>query len=226
MDDLYYVAPNEEVERLLATAKQAVVHLAKSWGYHLDVGRAVWEYKLQLERELPPPNDPDTPLESSQKYRDSMSEFLRRNGFHEDADPPIWTKAERTCLMKIMARLPEVEEFREWYGEKHGTDKLRRLNNPSHVWSKFLIWKGEKKQKEKPPSKQDETVRLVGLLDACCDALRVARNPEYSELLDRVQSFDGTNFHASPQRHNRPRAVNGCLRTSAFPMTSIRPTPA
>ena len=191
MDESYYVAPNEEVQRFLVTAKKAQEHLGRCWEYHLDMGRALYEYKQQLYRQIPVPNDPDTKFEDQQKYRSSMSEFLHANGLHEDDKDPPWSKPQRAALLNILEHLEKVEEFRQWYHDKHGKDRLRRFNDPANVWRQLEYWAGLKKKKEKP-TRQDETLRLVRVLDTVCDRLHVGTSGEYSELLERVERFDGT----------------------------------
>ncbi|MGC1302035.1 MAG: hypothetical protein WA840_06645, partial [Caulobacteraceae bacterium] len=190
-DDL--ILPNEVVTEYLARAKSGFAHLGKTWEYHIDNGRAIFKFKKQLEAMIRP-NNPDQRAEDTQRWRNSMGEFLRVNHLHEEDPEAIWTKAERTNLMKIMERFEEVEEFRRYYSETYGSKKLRRLNNPSAVLDKFLTWKGEKKKGAGKPTKQDETVRLVNILDFCCDHLHVGKGGEYTELKERVEHFDGTNF--------------------------------
>jgi hypothetical protein len=190
-DDL--ILPNDVVTDYLARAKDAFRHLGKTYEYHIQNGWPIFEFKKQLGATIRP-NDPDQRAEDTQRWRDSMSEFLRVNHFHEDDPEAPWTKAERVNLMHIMERIEEVEEFRRYYSETYGSKKLRRLNNPSAVLDKFLTWKGEKKKKAGKPTKQDETVRLVNILDSCCDHLHVGKGGEYTELKERIERFDGTNF--------------------------------
>lgn len=77
---------------------------------------------------------------------ESMGAFLRREGWHE-LQPTGFTKAERTNLMHILARLDEVQAYRTRFAQTKGEQKLQRHNNPSSVWRAFLKDIGEKKPK-------------------------------------------------------------------------------
>jgi FtsZ-binding cell division protein ZapB len=92
-------------------------------------------------------NDPDQRPHDTQRWRESMGAFLRREGWHE-SQPTGFTKAERVNLMHILARLDEVQAYRTRLGQTKGEQKLQRHNNPSQVWRAFLKDIGELKTKE------------------------------------------------------------------------------
>jgi len=140
------IQPNAIVEEYTVRAREANASLRKTWDSWIENGRPIYAFELQLEDEVIP-NDPEQRPQDTQRWRESMGAFLRREGWHE-SQPTGFTKAERVNLMHILARLDEVQAYRTRFGQTKGEQKLQRHNNPSQVWRAFLKDIGELKTKE------------------------------------------------------------------------------
>jgi hypothetical protein len=186
------IQPDESVRQHLDKAEYARKHHGRDWEFHLDMYRPIAAFEAQL-REIIRPND-GSPPEHQQRWRDSMGRFLRQQHYHEDDPEAPWTGPERTNLGHCWEHLHEVEKFRAEYGQNYGVKKLKTLNSPSLVWSRFKKWKGWVTEKPIKPGAKDEVLRLVQVLDNVCDALHCGKGGEYGELMERLDTFDGSNF--------------------------------
>jgi hypothetical protein len=140
------IQPNAIVEEYTVRAREANASLRKTWDSWIENGRPIYAFEQQLLDEIIP-NDPEQRPQDTQRWRESMGAFLRREGWHE-SQPTGFTKSERTNLMHILGRLDEVQAYRTRFAQTHGEQKLQRHNNPNSVWRAFLKDIGELKPKE------------------------------------------------------------------------------
>jgi hypothetical protein len=159
------IQPNAIVEEYTVRAREANASLRKTWDCWIENGRPIYAFEHQLEDEVIP-NDPEQRPQDTQRWRESMGAFLRREGWHE-SQPTGFTKAERTNLMHILARLDEVQAYRTRFGQTKGEQKLQRHNSPSQVWRSFLKDIGELQTKEggKKSTLKESVVELQEQVD-------------------------------------------------------------
>jgi FtsZ-binding cell division protein ZapB len=157
------IQPNAAVEEYIVRARQAHANLRKHWDNWIQIGRSLHAFNLQLDEAIIP--NEGRP-EDTQRWRDSMGAFLRREGWHE-SQPTGFSKSERINLLHCMSRLDEIEAYRMRFGEVKGQNKLTRHNNPNQVWRSFLKDIGELKTKEggKKSTLSESVVELQEELD-------------------------------------------------------------
>jgi FtsZ-binding cell division protein ZapB len=177
------IKPNAIVEEYTVRAREAHASLRKTWDSWIENGRPIYAFEQQLENEVIP-NEPGQKPQDSQRWRESMGAFLRREGWHE-SQPTGFTKSERTNLMHILARLDEVQAYRTRFGQTKGEQKLLRHNNPSLVWRAFLKDIGELEVKE-ASGKKSSLKESVAELQERVDEL----SEENARLTDAVNEGD------------------------------------
>ena len=166
MADDGLIQPNAAVEAYTERAREAHANLRKHWDSWIQIGRSIYAFNLQLDEAIIP--NEGRP-EDSQRWRDSMGAYLRREGWHE-LQSTGFSKSERINLLRIMSRLDEIEAYRMRFGEVKGQQKLTRHNNPNQVWRSFLKDIGELQVKE--GGKKSTLSESVAELSEENDALR------------------------------------------------------
>jgi hypothetical protein len=87
------IQPNGIVEEYTVRAREANAALRKTWDSWIENGRPIYAFEQQLANEIIP-NDPEQRPQDTQRWRESMGAFLRREGWHE-SQPTGFTKAAR-----------------------------------------------------------------------------------------------------------------------------------